>query len=214
MFMKKKLFFTCILTVGLMVLTFGQTNAQTADQQSTTNDPTIMPTDPVLVPNQDIQTYSLVFGGPCADGVVTDISSPCPCSGICNFDTIGSKTLTSFALETGTEESKLFAKAAIPVQFHLLKNDHSILVMSFKTTDLKKKQPNQLQYFQNGKYYKFGATFSLDRYAFKKLGVPAHARITPKDKCMIMPEKKGITTVHIKYSIAPKQLISGTKVKM
>jgi len=110
-------------------------------------------------------------------------SGPCPGSGICQGDTL------------------LNTEKALIVNFEIKQANPSILIMSFKADDMKKKQPGQLHYFQDrSRFYKFGSTYSLATPLFAKLKLPPNSRIRPEDTCLIQEEKDGKIAVHIKFS--------------
>lgn len=78
--------------------------------------------------------------------------------------------------QTGTQASG----DAVSVVFSYAKNNPSKLIMSFKLSDLKKKQPGQVKYFADGQSYRFDAPYSLSDSMFLQLGVPKGAMITPQ----------------------------------
>ncbi len=69
---------------------------------------------------------------------------------------------------------------AVSVVFSYAKNNPSKLTMSFKLSDLKKKQPAQVKNFVNGQPLRFDAPYSLSDSMFSQLGVPKGAMITPQ----------------------------------
>ena len=72
------------------------------------------------------------------------------------------------------------AGSAVSVVFSYAKNKPSKLTMSFKLSDLKKKQPEQVKNFVNGQPLRFDALYSLSDSMFLQLGVPKGAMITPQ----------------------------------
>lgn len=69
---------------------------------------------------------------------------------------------------------------AVSVVFSYAKENPSKLIMSFKLSDLKKKQPAQVANFVNGQPLRFDAPYSLSDPMFTQLGIPRGAMITPQ----------------------------------
>lgn len=64
----------------------------------------------------------------------------------------------------------------IPVSFTYNKNNPTSLIMSFRLSELKKKQPEQVKSFTSGQY-RFDAQYPLSDGLFAQMGVPKGAVI-------------------------------------
>jgi hypothetical protein len=169
-------------------------NSQPIDPSTTTSPPssvdpvpaTSSTPAPTTTASVSVSTPTPVPSEPVSGNVAGVASNPCPCAGICELDSNKNQVVDP-------------VQTAIPVTFYIDKGDPSILVLTFNKNDMAKKQAKQMHYFKGATTYKFDATFSLDRPIFKKLKLPASARITPKDTCTIL-EDNGKMTMRIRFS--------------
>ncbi len=120
------------------------------------------------------------FGTPPAGG------GACTGKGFCQV--AGKSTSTGPSDVTPTSEAAMPAKAGqgIPVSFHVSSLDKSIMMMSFKMSDLEKSQPDQVPFFKSGEY-NFDAHYEFHHPEFRELPLHKSPRI----------EKGKKNTVHI-----------------
>ena len=88
------------------------------------------------------------FGNPPAGG------GPCTGKGLCQVSHAGNDAATAASNVTPTSTAAMPASATtgIPVTFEVSPLDKSVLVMSFRMSDLEKSQPDQVAFFRSGEY--------------------------------------------------------------
>ena len=112
------------------------------------------------------------FGTPPAGG------GPCSGKGFCQVSSGGKSSSTGAAGVTPTSAAAMPAKASqgTTVSFHVSPIDKSVMMMSFKMSELEKSQPEQVPFFKSGEY-NFDAHYDFHHPEFKELPLHKSPRI-------------------------------------
>ncbi len=112
------------------------------------------------------------FGTPSAGG------GPCTGKGLCQVSVEGKNPTAGASGVTPTSAAAMPARASqgIPVSFHVSSLDKSVMMMSFKMSDLEKSQPEQVPFFKSGEY-NFDAHYDFHHPEFKELPLHKSPRI-------------------------------------
>ncbi len=111
------------------------------------------------------------FGTPSAGG------GPCTGKGFCQVSVASSSSASTASGVTPTSAATpAKATQGIPVSFHVSSIDKSIMMMSFKMSELEKSQPEQVPFFKSGEY-NFDAHYDFHHPEFRALPLHKSPRI-------------------------------------